>query len=57
MDKKYYSCDEIAKMYGVKKSTVWFWIRNGKLKAITVGRFYRVRQQDLESFERQNTNN
>ncbi len=54
MENKYYSCDEVAQMYGVKKATVSGWIRDGKLKAVRVGRLYRVRQQDLDAFEASN---
>ncbi len=34
---KYLSCDDVAEKYGVKKMTVWTWIREKKLNAITAG--------------------
>ncbi len=47
-----YTCEEVAEMYRVKISTVWGWIRDGKLKAIKVGKSYRIKQEHLDEFER-----
>jgi len=41
---KYFSCEDIAEKYGVKKITVWSWIREKKLNAIQTGKMYRIRQ-------------
>ncbi len=49
---KLYTCAEIAEMYGVKKRTVWAWIRSGKLAAVCVGGLYRVYPDALEKFEK-----
>lgn len=46
-----YTCEEVAERYGVKIITVWDWIRKKKLGAIKLGRDYRIREEDLESFE------
>ena len=46
-----YTCEQVANRYGVKTLTVWDWIRKKKLAAIKLGRDYRIRQEDLESFE------
>ena len=54
MEKKYYTCAEIAQTYGVKVSTVWCWIRSGKLGSVRIGKRYRVREEDLEVFEASN---
>lgn len=54
MEKRFFTCEEVAEMYNVKISTVWAWIRNGKLSCVTIGRRYRVRQQDLDTFEMKN---
>jgi excisionase family DNA binding protein len=48
---KYLTCEDIATLYGVKKSTVWQWIRDKKLNAIQTGNLYRVRPEDLREFE------
>ena len=46
-----YTCEQVAERYGVKKTTVWEWIRKKKLTAIKLGRDYRIRQEDLDAFE------
>jgi excisionase family DNA binding protein len=48
---KYFTCPEIASMYGVKTLTVWDWIRKKKLSAIKIGKEYRIRQEDIDAFE------
>ena len=47
-----YTCEQIAQRYRVKKITVWDWIRKKKLPAIKIGRDYRIRQEDIEAFEK-----
>lgn len=49
---KLYKCEEVAERYGVKITTVWGWIRGKKLRAVNLGRCYRVRESDLEAFEK-----
>ena len=49
--KKFYTCKDVADRYGVKVTTVWEWIRTGKLKAVHIGRNYRVTEEALMSFE------
>jgi len=48
---KIYSCEEIAERYGVKINTVWDWIRKKKLPAMKIGKYYKVREEDLKKFE------
>lgn len=48
---KRYTCEEVAQMYDVKLSTVWSWVRTNKLRAVRAGKFYRIRQTDLDEFE------
>ena len=47
-----YTCDQVAEKYGVKRITVWSWIREGKLNAMRLGRDYRIRLEDLKTFEK-----
>ena len=49
---KFYDCKQVAERYGVKITTVWEWIRTGKLRAIRVGKQYRVRKDALAFFEK-----
>lgn len=48
---KIYSCEEIAKRYGVRTDAVWGWIRNKELTAMKIGKYYKVREDDLKKFE------
>lgn len=47
-----YTCEQVAQRYGVKKPTVWSWIRKKELPAIRIGRDYRIRSEDVDAFER-----
>lgn len=49
--KPLYSCEYVAQRYGVKKITVWDWIRSGKLQAFKIGKMYRVSEEQLAEFE------
>lgn len=49
-----YTCEEIAERYSVKITTVWEWIRLKKLPAISIGKGYRVKEEDLLEFEKSN---
>lgn len=46
-----YTCAEVAQRYGVKKITVWEWIRKRELGAIKLGKEYRISVDDLQQFE------
>ncbi len=48
---QYLTCDDVAERYGVRKITVWAWIRGKRLNAIQTGKFYRIRREDLKAFE------
>ena len=48
---KYLSCEDVAKIYGVKTITVWDWIRKKKLSALKIGKHYRVTEDGLRQFE------
>ena len=49
---KFYDCKQVAERYGVKITTVWDWIKTGKLKAVRIGRFYRIKEEALAEFEK-----
>ena len=49
-EEKFYTPAEIAERYRVQPRTVWEWIRTGKLRAVKVGNYYRIREADLEAF-------
>lgn len=50
MDEKFYKTDEVGALFGVSKWTVYRLIKKGKLKAIKVGRQFRVAAEDLKKF-------
>ena len=52
---KFYTCDDVAKMFSVKLITVWDWIRNGKLKAYKIGKMYRIDEKQLNEFMKSKT--
>lgn len=54
---KLYTCAEIADYYSVPIRTVWFWIREKKISAIKVGKYYRVSEEALRQFEQSQKTN
>jgi excisionase family DNA binding protein len=50
---KMLTAQEVADRYSVKVESVWRWIRDGRLTAVSLTkRNYRIRPADLEAFER-----
>ena len=46
----YFSVTETARLLGVSRTTVWRWIRQGRLRAYKVGqRTIRIRDEDLDA--------
>ena len=45
--------EDVAKLVGVKDSTVWRWCREGTLPCLKVGKRWRVRREALENFLRE----
>lgn len=48
--KKWSKCDEVARLFDVKRATVWSWIRSGKLDAVRLGKDYRIEDTALRKF-------
>ena len=44
---KYYTPEEIADNLKVHLKTVYNWIKNGSLKAVKVGHFWRISETEL----------
>jgi excisionase family DNA binding protein len=42
--------EEVAEKLSIKFRTVHGWLRTGKLKGVKVGRLWRIREEDLEEF-------
>lgn len=49
-DKKVYTLDEVAEILSVTKRTVYSYVKDGKLEAVKVGKFWRVRKDQLDRF-------
>lgn len=43
----YLTPEEAAEILKVKKTTIWTWLRTGKLKGIKTGKIWRIRKEDL----------
>ncbi|MFC4857202.1 helix-turn-helix domain-containing protein [Actinophytocola glycyrrhizae] len=50
MNKQLYSAEEVAEQLGLHVRTVRGYLRDGRLKAVRVGKQYRVTRADLEAF-------
>lgn len=53
---KLYTIDEIAEILKVTQRTVYNYIKSGSLKAIKIGKYWRVRHEDLAQFLETGTN-
>jgi excisionase family DNA binding protein len=49
-DERLRSIAEVAAYLGMSQDTVAAWIKTRRLKGCRIGRFWRVRPQDLEAF-------
>ncbi len=55
-EQKYFSIPEAAKTCGVSRTTLWNWVKSGKINAfITPGGHHRILQEDMDSFLRKNS--
>jgi excisionase family DNA binding protein len=50
LSKPFMTTHEIAELFKVSEATVRAWIHEGELRAIRVGREFRVAAKDLEAF-------
>jgi len=48
---KYLTPEETAEMLAVKPKSVREWLKSGKLKGEKAGQLWRIREEDLESFQ------
>lgn len=49
-DFKLYTIEEIAKVLKVTKRTIYNYIRSGAIHAIKIGKYWRIKHEDLEHF-------
>ena len=50
-----YSIDEVVDLLHVTKRSIYSYIKDGKLKAVKVGKYWRVTRENLEEFLRVGT--
>ncbi len=44
------SADEVAGYFGVERTTVYRWCREGRIPCLKIGKHWRVRREELEDF-------
>lgn len=47
MTEEYIPVAAVAKLLNVSRTTVWNWIKTGKIPAIRIGRNYRIKAADV----------
>ncbi len=52
MDDRWLSVDEIAAYLGIKRDTVYKWIREKKMPAQKIGRLWKFRKQEVDTWVR-----
>ena len=45
-----YSLDEVRAILKVTQRTIYTYIKQGKLKAVKMGKYWRIRHEDLDAF-------
>lgn len=49
----YLTPEDIVESLKVKKTTVWTWLRTGKLKGTKTGKIWRIKESDMNDFLKQ----
>lgn len=49
-EKKVYTLDEVAQLLNTTKKTLYTYIKSGKLKAVKIGKLWRVTNENLDDF-------
>jgi len=49
-EKELLGAEDVARVLGVKETTVWRWCREGRLPCLKVGKHWRIRREALEDF-------
>jgi excisionase family DNA binding protein len=47
---KVYTLEEIAELLHITRRTLYTYVKEGKLKAVKVGKYWRVTEKNLEAF-------
>lgn len=57
MADRIYTLDEIAEMLHITRRTLYTYIKEGKLQAVKIGKYWRVSETNLQSFLEKGTAN
>ena len=52
---KVYKVEEVMNIMHLTKRTVYSYLRSGKLKAVKIGKYWRISQENLEEFIKNGT--
>ena len=55
-DLRVYTLEEVQELLKVTRPTIYSYIKTGKLKATKIGRYWRVKHDDLKEFIDHGTN-
>jgi excisionase family DNA binding protein len=50
LEERLFSAEEVAEHLGMSRYTIGEWLRSGRLKGRRIGRFWRIKESDLEAF-------
>ena len=50
-----FSTKQTAEKLGVCEKTIFFWIKQGKIKAIKIGRNYKISEEEIEYIKQNGT--
>jgi len=50
MTETFLSLQEVAEKFNLKKTTVWTWVQQKRIKASKIGKSWRVKESDLIDF-------
>ena len=57
MADRIYTLDEIAEMLHITRRTLYTYIKEGKLQAVKIGKYWRVSEANLQAFLEKGTAN
>lgn len=57
MADRIYTLDEIAEMLHITRRTLYAYIKEGKLQAVKIGKYWRVSETNLQAFLEKGTAN
>jgi len=49
-DIRVYALDEVADILKITRRTLYTYVKNGKLRAVKIGKYWRVAEQELQDF-------